>query len=340
MRGLRPSQFALRWFGQAKSKSSMAFAGLLVSLATSACAGPTWGYPDAPGRLVGVRVDVSGSPTPLYPDPRGTGRYYLEARQGQGYEIHLSNRTGQRLGAVVTVDGLNVVSGERDARRGRMYVLDPWGSTTIRGWRRSLHDVHRFTFVDEKGSYASLTGKANGRMGWIEVSVYRESGRAPCCDERGARVSPYSPKREPDAGHDSEPDAWARADEARDRAESAPPRDRAEVAPPAAPEAQPEAKSADELEEDSARGTLSAPGMPALRPRRSFPGTGWGSRVDDPVMVVSFEPEEEPAERLTFRYEYAAALRALGIRPWPEMGRDRLRERERGEWGFAQPPAR
>ena len=62
--------------------------------------------------------------------------------------------------------------------------------------------------------------------------------------------------------------------------------------------------------------------------------------MDDPVLVVSFEPEESPAERLTFRYEYASALRALGIRPWPEVGRDRLRERERGEWGFAQPPAR
>ena len=109
---------------------------------------------------------------------------------------------------MVTVDGLNVVSGERDAGRGRMYILDPWGSTTIRGWRRSLHDVHRFTFVDEKASYASRTGKASGRMGWIEVSVYRESARARCCDEPEGRVSPYSRKREPDPWRDREPDAY------------------------------------------------------------------------------------------------------------------------------------
>jgi hypothetical protein len=37
------------------------------------------------------------------------------------------------------------------------------------------------------------------------------------------------------------------------------------------------------------------------------------------------------------RYEYAPALRALGILPRPWWGRDRLRERDRGE-GFAKPP--
>ena len=73
-----------------------------------------------------IRVAVGGSQARLYPDPRGTGRFYLEARQGVPYEIHLGNRTDERVGAVVTVDGLNVVSGERAGGRGRMYVLDTY----------------------------------------------------------------------------------------------------------------------------------------------------------------------------------------------------------------------
>ena len=54
--------------------------------------------------------------------------------------------------------------------------------------------------------------------------------------------------------------------------------------------------------------------------------------------MVSFDAEPAPAERVTLRYEYASALRALGILPRQWWSRDRLRERERGEEGFARPP--
>jgi hypothetical protein len=108
------------------------------------------------------------------------------------YEIRLGNRTAERVGAVVTVDGLNVVSGEREGGRGRMYVIDPWGETVIRGWRSSLQDVRRFTFVDEQASYAARSGKANGRMGWIEVAVFREQATRGCCAAAtgAARLNP------------------------------------------------------------------------------------------------------------------------------------------------------
>jgi hypothetical protein len=55
-------------------------------------------------------------------------------------------------------------------------------------------------------------------------------------------------------------------------------------------------------------------------------------------MVVQFDPQPYPAEQITVRYEYARALRALGILPdrWPP--RDRLWERENARDGFAQPP--
>ena len=65
-----------------------------------------------------------------------------------------------------------------------MYVLDPWESTVISGWRTSLDDVRRFVFVDEERSYAERTGQANGDMGWIRVLAFREErGRS-----RGARA--------------------------------------------------------------------------------------------------------------------------------------------------------
>jgi hypothetical protein len=262
-----------------------------------------YGAPGGVGSLVSVTLEVDGRTVPLYPAPDGSGRYYLEAWRGARYAVRLVNRTGERLGVLLTVDGLNAISGERSLpgfrSPGRMYVLYPWDDTLVQGWRSSLEDVRQFTFVDEAGSYATRSGKANARLGWIEVEIYRERRAV-------ARPWPYWPpppyegepreegRREPETKDD-------KASAARDGiAERAP-------APPAA-------------------------GAPA------YPGTGWGPRAEDPVRVVSFDPEPAPAERVTLRYEYAAALRALGILPRPWWTRDRLRERERGEEGFARPP--
>jgi hypothetical protein len=75
----------------------------------------------------------------------------------------------------------------------------------------------------------------------------------------------------------------------------------------------------------------------SARGERSYPGTGWGAATWDPATEVRFDAAGHPAERTLLRYEYAPALRALGILPRPWWGRDRLRERDRGE-GFARPP--
>jgi hypothetical protein len=88
-----------------------------------------------------------------------------------------------------------------------------------------------------------------------------------------------------------------------------------------------------------AEGTEGDAGRSAGAPR-SYPGTGWGDRADDAATLVDFDPQPQPGERVTLRYEYAAGLRALGIdvRSGP-YARNRLRERDRGDGGFAKPPA-
>ena len=50
--------------------------------------------------------------------------------------------------------------------------------------------------------------------------------------------------------------------------------------------------------------------------RSAYPGTGWGSPASDPATVVTLRCREpRPADTVTLRYEYAPALRALGILP-------------------------
>ena len=64
----------------------------------------------APASLVDVAVEVEGAERPLYAAPDGSGRLYFEARRGARYAIRLTNRSHERLGVVVEVDGLNVIS--------------------------------------------------------------------------------------------------------------------------------------------------------------------------------------------------------------------------------------
>ena len=264
------------------------------------------------GSLVTVSVEVDGSPAPVYQGLDGSGRYYLEAREGAHYAVSVANRTSERLGVSLVVDGLDAISGERQEsgapwrlpRPGRMYVLEPWDSATVPGWRTSLADVRRFTFVDERASYATRSGKANAKMGWIEVLVYRERERQPLVlDGRRDRVTPA-------------PEGAAQGPPSARRSEPA------MEAPDAAAAPSGDAKAAHEPEYGG----------------RAYPGTGWGPRASDPVILVDFEPERRPAERVTLRYEYRDALLALGILPRPWYGPDRLAERERGGDGFAQPP--
>jgi len=268
-------------------------AGLALAASASAHSGGSF---EAPGSLVGVSVEVAGQPATLYPASDGSGRYYVEARKDCQYLVRLTNRSGERLGVVLTVDGLNVISGDRDQGRGRMYVLDPWRHATVQGWRTSLDEVRRFTFVDEEASYSARAGKANSKMGWIEVSVYREKRRW--------------------AGNQLGENSAERSDDRKAEAPNAPP------SPPAA--------AADAVEAESRAS--------GKRRARSYPGTGWGARARDRVVLVDFQPEHEPAERMTLRYEYRTALVALGVLPAPHTHHDRLSQRDRGEGGFALPP--
>ena len=290
---------------------------LLLAPAASARAS---GSPDArlfqaSGASIDLSVERDGGSAPLYRARDGSGRYYLEARAGGAYALRIVNRTSERVGIVVAVDGLNAISGEREpvpsagARPGRMYVVDPWDEVRVRGWRTSLDDVRQFTFVDEHASYAARTGRANGRMGWIEAWVYRERS--------GPRVTRrIPPPMDRGAEPESRPEERAR-DDARPAAGSERPTDMGSVPRAAAPPS-----------EKSGAATAEAD---------SYPGTGWGTRAHDPAQVVTFNPDVRPFDSVTVRYEYAPALRALGILPPPRCC-GRLGERERGD-GFARPPA-
>lgn len=272
----------------------------------------------ADGSVVDVQLQVDGDVAPLYLSPNGDRRHYFEAFAGRNYSVVLRNNSARRIGVLLTVDGLNVVNGEvtKLASNEPMYVLGPWESATIRGWRSSMDEVRRFVFVDEKRSYASRTGQANSDMGWIRVLAFREQ-------QPVAYFWKGAPKPDADVR-----DRAPRTDEGLERSKNGsgaePPQASSKAAP--APTMQ---RMDGTSEKEMISGDMSKDGS------SSYPGTGWGDRRTDRVHYVDFTPERRAVDQLVFRYEYARGLVALGIYP----SRDRLRERDGGGWvGFASAP--
>jgi hypothetical protein len=102
------------------------------------------------------------------------GQTFVAGDRGERYAIALTNNTSNRVEVVVTVDGRDVVSGKRgDFRTQRGYVLAPFQTIEIDGFRQSLSRVAAFRFTDVAGSYAARRGDARD-AGAVRVAVFKE----------------------------------------------------------------------------------------------------------------------------------------------------------------------
>jgi len=133
---------------------------------------PAWAGVAHAGTLVdlGLVNRASGERIPVYAH---RGRLYVPGTPGAKYSLLLTNKTGERVLAVTSVDGVNVITGETAAPAQSGYVLEPWGSVDIGGWRKSMGEVAAFVFTSLPDSYAARTGRP-GNVGVIGVAVFRE----------------------------------------------------------------------------------------------------------------------------------------------------------------------
>lgn len=130
------------------------------------------GQAQAIGRLADVRVldRSTGAELPIH---HAAGRYWVAGTPGRQYAIVVNNRTGERVLAVMSVDGVNAVSGETAAWNQTGYVLAPSQRYEVRGWRKSDAEIAAFEFASLGESYAARTGRP-ANVGVIGVAVFRE----------------------------------------------------------------------------------------------------------------------------------------------------------------------
>lgn len=129
-----------------------------------------------PVHAVGGLTDVqvidrdSGETLTVY---RHQGEHWVAGRPGARYAVSLRNATPGRVLSVVSVDGVNVVSGETAHWRQTGYVLSPWQQHAIHGWRKSDTEVAAFHFTASSDSYAERTGRP-AHVGVVGVAIFRE----------------------------------------------------------------------------------------------------------------------------------------------------------------------
>lgn len=107
---------------------------------------------------------------------RGTthkGTVYVAGAKDQRYQVRVRNKSGKRLCVVVTVDGRNVMDGEKGSWDGGGLILDPHEDTTIMGWRTSDSEVAAFRLGSKGDSYSAQKGTAEN-VGVIGVAVFEE----------------------------------------------------------------------------------------------------------------------------------------------------------------------
>lgn len=248
-----------------------------------------------PAQAIGRLADVTivdrdtGATLPVH---YAKGEYWVAGRPGARYAVTVHNRTGERVLAVPSVDGVNVLSGETAAWDQRGYVFSAYERYQITGWRKSSSEVAAFEFSSIANSYASRTGRP-GNVGVIGVALFREQ---PPPAPAVVLPEPYSQRRD-----SSSSDSRADSGLGRLREEPAAPAAAAAPAPSAA-----EAESS--ANRSLAAGSLSRPAPVAKL------GTAHGQRETSVVSHTSFTRlQDRPNEVISIRYDSRENLVASGV---------------------------
>ncbi len=131
------------------------------------------------GQLSLTLRDEAGSPLP---GAMVGSDLYAVGEAGARYTIGVENHSAYRYEVVASVDGLDVIDGSEADFSKRGYLIDPYTSFVIEGWRTGDDTVAAFRFSDMDNSYAGRTGKPRN-IGVIGVAFFQEAGASIPHDE-------------------------------------------------------------------------------------------------------------------------------------------------------------
>ncbi len=146
-----------------------------------------------------VSILVNGRPVT---EVQFSGHTYIEGRKNSIYELQIRNKTPNKILAIPSVDGLNVVDGESCGVNSPGYVIDPWKVITIPGWKVDSQQAAKFVFKPQSASspgdktYAEQMGGDATNQGIIGVMVFHQK-----VIHTNYILKEYTPWKIPDSGN-------------------------------------------------------------------------------------------------------------------------------------------
>jgi hypothetical protein len=115
-----------------------------------------------------------------------SGRTLVVGAEGERYNLMITNNTPGRFEVVASVDGLDVIDGKNADLAKRGYILEPYSSLVVDGFRQSEYEVAAFRFGRVSGSYAARSGD-DRNVGVVGFAFFAEEGSRWTTDELGRR---------------------------------------------------------------------------------------------------------------------------------------------------------
>jgi hypothetical protein len=150
--------------------SSKLFFATFLACAAAASTGALAHSPPITQSTVEIFDRTEGRVLPIY---WHNGQRYVVGKPGNEYSIRVRNGSAGRVLAVMSVDGVNVITGDTASARQSGYVLSPYETAEIAGWRTSLSRTAAFYFTSLADSYAARTGRPDN-VGVIGVALCAE----------------------------------------------------------------------------------------------------------------------------------------------------------------------
>jgi len=121
-------------------------------------------------------------------------RWFVVGEEGRRYSIVVRNKSDLRLEVVLSVDGLDVVDGQKASLLKRGYLVLPHSQLVVDGFRQSTQAVAAFRFGPVRESYAAEKYHKTENVGVIGVAIFNERGTNPWTNEevqRRLRANPF-----------------------------------------------------------------------------------------------------------------------------------------------------